>query len=298
MELGRKIRFFAPSIKRYEIGGFKNSPLSFVPVSITGASCQLRCEHCRGKILKSMYHMRCPEDLIEFGERIGRRGCRGMLISGGSLRNGVVPLHDFVNAMRELKERFAFKIAVHTGLVDEGLAKELGEANVDATMIDIIGCDETIKGIYHLDATVDDFERSLGLLSEHTRVAPHIVIGLHRGEIRGEMRALKMISSYEVSALVLVVISPLPGTPMEGVEPPAPSEIGEIFLEARKLFPRTPVLLGCIRPGGEHRVRTEYYALKAGLDGIAYPTEETVELSRKLGFAYEFYESCCSLIFR
>jgi hypothetical protein len=41
--------------------------------------------------------------------------------------------------MRRIKEELGLKILVHTGLVDDELAKGLSWARIDAAMIDIIG---------------------------------------------------------------------------------------------------------------------------------------------------------------
>jgi len=294
---GQRIHFYAPSLKHYETTGFRNSSEPFfIPVSVTGGACSLRCEHCKGKILKSMHEAGSPQQLLEIARRLQDGGGKGLLISGGSLADGSVPLLDYVEALGQLKE-MGLKVAVHTGLVDERLAAGLAGAGVDIAMIDIIGADETIRDVYHLDATVADFERSLRLLGENgVTTAPHVVIGLHFGEIRGEAKALEMISRHPVSSLVLVLLTPQPDTPMQGVAPPTPETAGLIFAQARRQFPETPILLGCARPAGEHKFRTDTLALQAGLNGIAYPAEGIVELAGELGLEPVFSEQCCALI--
>ncbi|MGQ9629103.1 MAG: radical SAM protein [bacterium] len=294
-----EVYFFAPSLVRYNTDEFSNAVSSrFIPVSVTGRVCALRCEHCRGRILQSMIPVSSPEELSDLGRKLSSRSCRGLLISGGADNRGTVPLLGYAPAMRQLREQWGFKIAVHTGLVDEELASALEDAAVDAAMIDIIGDDATIRDIYHLDATVSDFEASLRRLIERgINVAPHLVIGLHRGEIVGEYRALEMMSSYNLSSLVLVAFNPLPGTPMACVKPADPEEIGGVFVAAREIFPQTPILLGCARPLGEHRLRTDAYALRAGLNGIAYPAEGIISMAREMGLAPRISELCCSLIF-
>mgnify|MGYP006148798749 CR=1 FL=1 len=58
---------------------------------------------------------------------------------------------------------------------------------MDTAMMDVIGSDETIREVYHLDRPVDDFESTLAALcSTRMQVVPHIVIGLHYGRILGE----------------------------------------------------------------------------------------------------------------
>lgn len=294
---GYEIHFHAPSIKSYETTGFKNSSIPrFIPVSITGGSCRLKCEHCRAKILQTMHRARTPADLLQLGQRLREQGGEGMLISGGSLEDGTVPLLPFIDAIAGLKD-MGFAIAVHTGLVDEELARGLAAAGTDVAMLDIIGSGETIREVYHLDATTADFEASLKLLCDSgVRTAPHVVIGLHFGRIKGEREALAMVSRYPVSSLVLVILTSQLGTPMQDVAPPGHLEIGGIFTAARSMLPTTPVMLGCARPYGEHKVKTDIMALRAGLNGIAYPAEGIVEHARDLGLKPVFSEQCCSLM--
>ena len=99
-------------------------------------------------------------------------------------------------------------------------------------MLDIIGADETIHDVYHLDLTTADFERSLALLADRgLRIIPHIVCGLHYGTFLGEHRALEMISRYPVSTLIIVVLVPLVGTPMAHLPPPPVEDVVAFFAD-------------------------------------------------------------------
>lgn len=295
---GEEIYFFAPAIKHYETEEYSNQgPPRFVPVSITGQACALRCDHCQGRILRGMLPALSPDQLLATAATLAQRGTQGILVSGGSQADGAVPLKGFLSALREIKERYPLRVIVHLGLVDEELAAGLTEARVDAAMLDVIGCEETVREVYHLEATPDDYAFSLRWLAAYgVETVPHVVIGLHYGQIRGEGEALRLISQFPVVSLVLVGLLPLYDTPMEGIAPPSPEQMGEIFLQARLLFPHTPVLLGCERPAGEHKKRTDLYALKAGLNGVAYPAEGIVGAARALGLDPVFSPWCCSLI--
>jgi hypothetical protein len=294
------IYFYAPSLKRYETDEFSNlgSEPHFVPISITGGSCSLQCDHCQAKILKAMYEAKEPDRLFDLAWELKAKGTKGLLISGGSDRKGVVPLGKFIEVIRKIKEELGLKILVHTGLVDRDLAKGLAKAKIEAAMIDIIGSDQTIHDVYHLQAKVSDFEDSLKYLCEYgVKVAPHIVIGLHYGRINGEYKALETISKYPVACLVLVGLMPQIGTPMAEVTPPTSDEMGEIFCCARIIFSQIPVLLGCERAATKDKVRIEELAIKAGLNGIAYPTDGIVGLARGLGLKPHFSQICCALLF-
>jgi len=189
-------------------------------------------------------------------------------------------------------------VIVHTGIIDFSTAKKLKNAGVDAALIDVIGSDETIRKIYRLNVTVKAYEDSLKALHEAgVAFVPHVIAGLHYGKLKGEPHALKMISNYQPSALVIIAFMPIHGTEMENVTSPKPIEIAKIIATARLMFPGTPLALGCMRPKGKHRMETDILALKAGVNAIAFPTEEAIRFSEKQEYAITFSSLCCSQIF-
>jgi len=296
---GHEVFFYAPCIKHYETSEYANrvQPL-FVPVSVTGSDCALQCDHCRGFLLRSMYEAREPERLVRLACELKARGCRGLLLSGGADREGRVPLQRFASAMARLKSELGLRIAVHTGLADEAEAQALADASVDVAMLDIVGDDETIRKVCHLSRRTEDYERALAALEDAgLRLAPHIVIGLHYGQLRGERRALEIIARHRIDALVLVVLMPSRATAMGGVDVPTPEAVAELFVEARERLPQTRVALGCARPPGPHQYATDAFALRAGLNAVAYPADGIVTRAREMGLAPKFFEHCCSFVF-
>jgi uncharacterized radical SAM superfamily protein len=244
-----------------------------------------------------MQDARTPKALKEAANRLARKGGRTILVSGGADRKGEVPLLDFIETIKEIRTEFGLKVLVHTGLVSPGLADGLAAAGIDLAMLDIIGDQETIREVYHLQASVEDYEQSLkNLVERGIPTAPHVVMGLHFGQVRGEGRALKMISCYPVKTLVLVGFRPIPKTAMAHVPPPSPETLGELFVLARSLFPRTPVVLGCERPLGLHRRQTDLLALQAGLDAVTYPSDKTVQWAKEQGIPIHYHTDCCALI--
>jgi len=166
-------------------------------------------------------------------------------------------------------------------------------------MLDIIGSDETLRSIYHLGQTVEDLDRSLTLLEENNiPVIPHIVVGLHYGEMKGEHEAIRMLLEHRSKAVVVVAFAPLDQTPMWNVEPSSPEEIARVVLASRLILPDTPILLGCARPKGDHKSETDVLAIKAGVNGIAYPSQEGYDYSVEMGLKVDYSMECCSLIYR
>lgn len=235
---------------------------------------------------------------MELCRDLKSKGAVGCLISGGCLPDGSVPLDKFADAMAEIKRKLGLTLVVHTGVVSRSMAKQLKEAGIDAALIDIIGSDETIKEIYNLDVSVSDYENSLQALhNAKIPTVPHVLVGLHYGELKGELHALKMLANYEPSAVIVIAFMPIRGTAMEKVEPPTPSAIGKVLIAARLMMPSTPLALGCMRPKGMHRVITDVLAVKAGVNGIAFPAEEAINLAKSLGYEVSFSSLCCSQIF-
>jgi len=296
---GRRIHFYAPGFAHFKSPRFSSSPEIFASISVTGAACALSCEHCRGRILESMIPATTPARLIEVCEGLRSRGCVGLLVSGGCLPDGSVPLEKFTDAIARVKRDLGLRVVVHTGLVSHQTARGLGEAGVDAALIDVIGSDETIQEVYHLNATVKDYERALEALWESgVPLVPHVLVGLDRGRLRGELRALRMISGQGPSAVVVIALTPIRGTPMEAVEPPTPEDILRVLLAARLMMPATPLALGCVRPKRGHRAETDALAVRAGVNAIAFPTEGAVRLAESMGLSTAFSPLCCSQVFK
>jgi lipoyl synthase len=291
------IEFYAPGLKRWETPEWKPAnPRRFLPVSVTGSACALSCDHCQSKVLEGMISVKAGEDLFDLAATLKSQGSEGLLVSGGSTRAGGVPMLGHLKHVPRIKDELGMKVIAHSGVVSPELARGLADAGVDGVMLDIIGADETIHDVYHLDLTTADFERSLALLSDRgLRIIPHIVCGLHYGSFLGEHRALEMISRYPVSTLIIVVLVPLVGTPMGHLPPPPVDDVVDFFAEARAAMPTTKVNLGCARPLGPMKSELDQAAIDHGLNGIAYPADGAIAYARSRGLEPKLYEYCCSL---
>jgi hypothetical protein len=295
---GKRIRFYAPSFMYYKTGHFRSSPVAFPSISITGRSCALKCKHCGGKVLNTMVPAVTPEQLVTLCRQLKQKGAIGCLISGGCLPDGSVPLDRFIDAIAKVKRDLDLTIVVHTGVVELSMAKRLKEAGIDAALIDIIGSDETIKEIYQLNVEVQDFDRSLKALHEsEISFVPHVLVGLHYGKLKGEFRALQMISKYNPSAVIVIALMSIHGTPMENVSPPSSADIAKVLAMARVMMPDIPLVLGCMRPKGRDKEKIDVLAVEAGVNAIAFPAEEAVKQAESLGLEISFSSLCCSQIY-
>jgi hypothetical protein len=176
------------------------------------------------------------------------------------------------------------------------MAMDLKEAGIEQILIDVIGDNDTIQEVYHLDKRVEDYEETLWMLKEiGHRLAPHIIIGHHFGEIRGEWRALEIITRVGVETIVLVILKPLIGK--DQFRTPTPEETSKITAIARILNPFTPIRMGCIRPAHPSKPEMEKGAIDSGVNTIAYPLQGTIEYAKEIGLQTKFIEMCCSLIY-
>jgi uncharacterized radical SAM superfamily protein len=291
-------RFYAPSFTYYKTSRCQSSPTSFPTVSVTGTGCALNCKHCGGKVLETMHPATTPATLFVHAKKLKQNGASGCLISGGCLPNGSVPLKQFIHIIKKIRRELGLTVFVHTGIIDRATATSLKNAGVDAALIDIIGSDETIKKIGALNMTTDNYAASLGAMKEAgLNFVPHVIVGLDNGKLKGELRALKIIASAIPSAVVIIAFMPIHGTAMAKVKPPAPLDIAKVAATARLIFPRTPLALGCMRPKGKHRAQTDVFALKAGADAIAFPSEEAVKYAETQGYTLSFSPYCCAQIY-
>jgi len=294
----KKIRFYTPSFSYYKTKYYCSSPNSFPTISVTGKSCFLKCKHCGGKILETMHPVFSPNELFDLCIKLKQDGAQGCLISGGCLPDGSVPLDAFVDVIGRVKKELDLTVFVHTGIINFDIALSLKQARVDVALIDVIGSAETIKKIYNLKATPNDYAASLKALEKaELPFVPHVIVGLNEGRLDGELEALKMINHVKPSAIVIIAFMPIFDTGMAKTNPPKPIEIAKVAIIARMLFPETPLILGCMRPKGAVRGKTDVLALKAGVDAIAFPSEDAIKYVQKKHLQFSFSSYCCAQMF-
>lgn len=285
---GKSITFYLPGM--FRLDGARGK---YPALSITGGECALGCDHCRGKILRSMIYAESPDKLVSQCRQLAAKGNHGVLISGGCNSEGRLPWNRFLPAIATIKSETELFISVHSGLVNDSDALGLRQAGVDQVLIDVIGDDETFKSVYHLPFGVDRIEESMAALQRaRLPMVPHIVCGIYYGGMRGEKNAVAMISRFKVQQVVVVSLMTLPGTRMEKMRPPAPEAVADIIAEVRFAMPKVPVSLGCARQRGNREL--EEMAIEAGVNHLALPSEEAVEKAESYGLEIRYQETCCS----
>ncbi len=285
----------APSQKHYDTQIYQNRRKSFMTMSVTGSHCALMCDHCGTKVLEGMAVANSSSRFHTVADNLVESGAEGVLVSGGCLDDGSVPLERFVADIAGMKAR-GLTVLVHTGLVKRHVARALKEAGVDQILLDIIGDDETIRQVYHLNKTTESYRESLAILREEGLPSvPHVICGLHFGQLRGEFHALEMIRDEGCQQLVIVALMPLAGTKMAKVPATSADDVGRVLASARIMMPFTPMSLGCAKPASKEKKGMEFYAIDVGVQNMAYPLPDTIRYAEEQGYDICYHEKCCSL---
>ena len=290
---GHTLDLYLPGMIRY--GNVRGR---YPAISITGNQCRLLCDHCRGLLLRPMLKAKDPDDLLRRCKAFAKNGAHGLLLTGGSNPEGQLPWSDYLSAVQRIKSETGLFISAHTGFPDYKTCCDLKEAGVTQGLIDVMGDHETARAIYHLKGLNPVLEALAGIKESGLQLAPHIVAGLFHGRIKAEQEALKIIRSHDPHVLVIVVLTPLKGTPMAGDTPPSPLEIGRLAAQARLLMPQVPISLGCERPRNRKGWEMERLAIRAGVNRMAVWSDQAVHEARRLGLTIRFQQTCCSLDFK
>ncbi len=286
---GREVTFYLPGM--FRLDGLKGR---YPAISITGSECAFSCEHCQGLILNSMHQVWTPEILLQKCHNLKKNGSQGVLISGGCNDQGYLPWKKFADTLRRIKSETGLFVSVHVGFPNQEQAALLKDCAVDQALIDVIGDNDTLHRVYHAPFGTERIRDSLlALYKAGLPIVPHIVCGLHYGQIRGEYQALQMVFEFTPEQLSIVSLMNLAQTPMHSVQPPPAESVAEIIASARMLLPKARLSLGCARPRGDHRL--EELALEAGVNRLALPSPEAQEKASALGLNIRYQQTCCSV---
>lgn len=257
-------------------------PQNTKSISVTGSHCDQDCAHCGGHYLKAML----PISAIESSS------ATSFLISGGCEADGTVPISEHIAELKSLKQGRRYNL--HVGLMNKTQIEEIAEI-ADCVSFDFVGDDETIREVFGLNRTVSDYVHCYKELCQRVKVMPHICIGLHGGEIKGEYRAVELLQELGVDGLTFIIFTPTRGTRYADRLPPKMEDVVKLLKWAREVCPLVPIHLGCMRPGGRYRSEIDQWAVQIGIDTIVNPTPKAALLAKELGMSILQGEECCVL---
>lgn len=265
-------------------------------VSITGRDCRQGCDHCRGRLLRTMHPAVGSEALYALGKRLAAQGQVGMLLSGGSDPQGRLPWASVLPAIERLSVETDLVLTAHVGRIDAPTAKALKSAGIRQALIDVVGSEGTAQRVLHLpDGLAAQSETLAACGDAGLEVVPHIIIGLDHGQMIGEHNALEMVAELAPKRVVFVVLMPLKGTPLAQATPPSIEEVAAFMAQARMRLPAARHHLGCARPRGRYRSELDALAVRAGINALAIPSDGALEQAQRLGVQVTYQDTCCSL---
>jgi len=235
-----------------------------------------------------------PEKLKEYCVKHEEHDGVGLLISGGSTKNGRVPLEPFLDTIRWVKDHTDLIINLHTGMLNREEAEAIAATGIDIASVDLVGDEETLRRVYGLNANIKEYDATLqNLVDGGTNVAPHICAGLDYGEIKGEHRALELASTVNPETVVLISLIPTANTPMADVKAPSVDSIIGLVEEAVRVCKDSEISLGCMR-SREYKTELEWAAIKAGASRIAMASRSTERRAIEAGYYVIHLDGCCA----
>ncbi len=254
----------------------------FPSISITGDSCSLSCPHCDGKFLENMKSIQEEDELYRFALDLDDSGGNGFLLSGGCDERGRVPINDFIETLTKIKDNTSLLINVHTGLPSNDVVESLIDSGIDIISYDMIGSQNTIRNIYGIDASPEDYkERYNRMVDNGLKVIPHVTVGLNEGNLNGEFKAVEMVDRSK--RIILNTLIPLDFGKRVKKE--------DFFSVVDYIPDDTEIIMGCMRERGRHDL--EIRSLKKGVEGIVLPSKKTVKWAQKR-YDVKKLERCCA----
>jgi uncharacterized radical SAM superfamily protein len=232
------------------------------------------------------------KDVFHDPDECGKEGISSYLVSGGCDAKGVVPLGDNIELLAQLSRKH--RVVAHTGLIIPDDAMAIAPY-VHSASFNFIGDDATIREVYGLHRTVDDFIESYLGLKKHVKTFPHITIGLHEGKIEGEYNAVDILSRKGCEAIVFNVLIPTKGTIYAKATPPPVNDTVDVIRYAKEHMKHSEIYVGCMRPGGTYRRQFDTACIEAGIHRIVMPHNSARSTALDLGLVISRLEECCVL---
>lgn len=262
-------------------------PNQTLALTTTNNECSLNCAHCNGHYLKNM------TPIEESDKKIKERDITSLLLSGGCTFDGDVPINKHLDKLKELKEK-NLKLNAHIGLMDEESIKNVCKY-LDVVSFDLVFDKETIKEVYKIDKTKEDYIKTYENIKKYAQVIPHICIGLKGGKIKGEYEILEYLKKDKPNQVTFIILIPTKDTEYADVTPPYIKEVADFICEARINLPQTTINLGCMRPRGPYRKELDCELLDCGINSIVLPNKSAQNKAKENEMIIIESKECCVL---
>ncbi|MDV9858903.1 radical SAM protein [Clostridioides difficile] len=229
----------------------------------------------------------------DYEEKVQSRNITSFLLSGGCSYDGDVPMSTHIQTIKRLKEQ-GYRLNAHLGLMDKESIIELCKY-LDIVSFDLVFDKETIREVYKMEKSKDDYIEVYNTIRENTEVAPHICIGLKGGQIKGEYEIIEYLQKNPPNKLTFIILIPTKGTEYENVEPPELERVADILCEARINLPYTEINLGCMRPRGVYRKELDQLSIMCGVNKIVLPSRSAKNKAIEMNMTITECKECCVL---
>jgi len=258
-------------------------------ISITGNKCLLNCSYCRGRYLDGMVSAVTPELLYQAAKSLKKKAAKGILVSGGFDKDGVLPIRPFLPTIRRIKEELGLLVSVHPGLVDREMACLLRESKIDIVDFQLVVDPIVIKEMQGLERGPLGYMESLDALMKYgpPYIVPHIPIGFRDGDATTEKEAVDLAKDYDPYLLTVLFSIPPPTSAIQGFI----SDLEKLlsFLRYARSS-KYETAIGCMRPP-KMRESLDVYAVEERLvDRVAVPDLRVVNK-----FGMKVIRACCSI---
>jgi hypothetical protein len=259
-------------------------PQKTLSVSVTGNQCSQNCAHCQGHYLKSMTPARyLPEmDLKNYDS---------ILVSGGSNKDGSLNIPSFSKILLDLPDRLTCNI--HPGFQSpENLLFLKNRKTV--VSFDLPVNNKVINKIFKLPYTQKNYLELYLEYKKHFLTIPHINLGLVTNAENDEKALIDFLAVHQPAKTVFILFRPTPGTEMAHQKPPDIKSAIKVITHARKQL-KGKILVGCMRPSGNHRKNFDILAWLAGVRHFVMPDKALVNILKANNAEIIKHTECCCL---
>lgn len=258
-------------------------PAKTLTVSVTADKCEQNCAHCGGHYLLRMK----PLDKIDNADL---SKYNSLLISGGALKTGEVPIKEHINKLLSLPERLKFN--AHTGFQDPKNILPL-KKRISAVSFDLPSCDEVVSNVFKLPYKATDYERLYLEYKKHFNTIAHLTLGLALKTKNAEQKIIDFLAQNGEKKVVLLVFMPTKGTEAQDLPKMPLSKVISVikYAKKQKLSPS----LGCMRPMGAYRKNLDILAFMYGLKKIVMASPVLIKILEENGVSVAVSNECCAL---
>lgn len=272
----------------------------FPSISVTGTKCDINCKYCNKIFLAHMKSAESPEDLLKICFELNSQKAKGLLVSGGYNKRGVVPLIPYISAIDKIKKETNLILNLHTGLVSQEEVELIASTGTKQTIIsfDLVQDNKVINDIIGLPKSISakTYEESFNFLVDAgLEVIPHISIGMNYGKYSIEAidKAIEISLNANVKTMVFLGLIPKKGTEMANSQPPSSIDFQKILLySVLKSVGKTEISVGCMRNKSEE---LDIASIDAGINRIQIPRRNALKYAEKKGIKIIRNNYCCAI---